>query len=146
MSAATNKAMMQAIFAEMEKGNREPFGAAMAENFTWHMMGSTSWSGSYKGRDSIRTMLLRPLFARFEGPYRNRAIRMVAEDDIVVVECRGQVRTTEGKDYNNQYCFIFRIADGKIAELTEYLDTALVDAALGERDDAVAALKQSVSA
>lgn len=138
MSAATNKAMMQAIFAEMEKGNREPFGAAMAEDFIWHMMGRTSWSGSYKGRDSVRRMLLRPLFTRFDGLYRNRAIRMVAEDDIVVVECRGQVRTTEGKDYNNQYCFIVRIADEKIVELTEYLDTALVDNVLGAREDAVA--------
>ena len=31
-----------------------------------------------------------------------------------------------------KFCWIYRLANGKVQELTEYLDTALVEAALGE--------------
>jgi len=33
--------------------------------------------------------------------------------------------------YNNTYCNVYRIADGKIRQLTEYLDTELVTTAFG---------------
>jgi uncharacterized protein len=35
-----------------------------------------------------------------------------------------------GRPYNNRYCYIIRLQDGKMKELTEYLDTALVEAVL----------------
>jgi ketosteroid isomerase-like protein len=51
---------------------------------------------------------------------------LIAEDDYVVVECRGEVTTKSGKPYNNTYCYVCRISDGKLKELTEYMDTQLV--------------------
>lgn len=61
------------------------------------------------------------------------AHRFIAEGDHVVVEVRGNNTTKAGIPYNNTYCFVFRIADGRVKELTEYLDTELVTAALGDR-------------
>lgn len=55
---------------------------------------------------------------------------MIAEDDYVVVECRGRVTTKSGKPYNNQYCYVIRFADGKMRELTEYFDAELMTQAL----------------
>jgi uncharacterized protein len=57
---------------------------------------------------------------------------MTAEGDIVVVECQGEVATTSGQAYNNSYCYICRLRDGMICELTEYMDTKLVDEVLGK--------------
>jgi uncharacterized protein len=54
-----------------------------------------------------------------------RAHRFIAEDDHVVVEGRGHATTRSGKAYNNTYCWIYRIADGKAQEITEYMDTEL---------------------
>lgn len=34
--------------------------------------------------------------------------------------------------YCNTYCFVFRLREGKLAELTEYMDTELATAALGD--------------
>jgi uncharacterized protein len=50
----------------------------------------------------------------------------------VVVEGRGQATTKTGKPYNNTYCFVFRLANGKIQALTEYLDTEVITAAFGQ--------------
>jgi len=55
----------------------------------------------------------------------------------VVVEFRGRATTKAGKPYNNNYCWIYRIADGRLQELTEYLDTELVTAVLQDPDIAL---------
>ena len=44
---------------------------------------------------------------------------------------RGEVKTKGGQDYNNSYCFVLRLEDGKLVELREYLDTALVERVFG---------------
>ena len=44
---------------------------------------------------------------------------------------RGHARTPSGDDYNNEYCWWYRIVDGKVAEIIEYLDTELVTTVLG---------------
>lgn len=130
MSAAENKELMQEIYAELAKGNRMPFRNAMAEDFRWIMKGRTAWSRTYDGRDIVRKELLQPLFAQFAGDYANTASRFFADGDYVIVECEGNVTTKSGKPYNNQYCLIFRLENGKIKELTEYLDTQLVEECL----------------
>lgn len=130
MSATANKELMREIYDEFARGNRMPFRNAMAEDFRWIMKGRTAWSRTYEGRDAVRLELLQPLFAQFADEYRNKATRFIAEGDLVVVECEGRVTTKSGKPYNNQYCLIFRLEGGRIKELTEYLDTALVDEVL----------------
>jgi uncharacterized protein len=131
MSAAENKQLMQRIFSELAKGNGTPFIESMADDFCWTVTGSTKWSRTYRGKQAVLDDLMKPLFSQFADQYTNTAHRFIAEDDYVVVECRGRVTTKAGIPYNNTYCFVCRIAGGKLQELTEYLDTELVTAALG---------------
>lgn len=132
MSAAENKTLMQAIFAELAKGNSQPFRDHAHPEFMWTITGSNSWSGHYgPGIAAIRESLLRPLYARFAGTYTSTASLIVAEDDTVVVQCQGDVATVEGERYDNDYCLIFRFRDGQIAEQIEYMDSALAERVLG---------------
>lgn len=139
MSAAENRELMREIYDELAKGNRMPFRNAMAEDFRWIMKGRTAWSRTYEGRKAVREELFQPLFAQFADDYTNRASRFFADGDYVIVECEGRVTTQAGTPYNNQYCLIFRLENGKLKEVTEYLDTALVDEALDPPPAAAAA-------
>ena len=130
MSAHENKQLLQDVFAQLAQGNGKPFVDAMAEDFSWKAIGTTAWSRPFRGKQAVMGELMRPLFAQFADRYTNTALRMIAEDDHVVVECRGRVTTKSGKQYNNEYCYVIRFADGKMRELTEYFDTELVTAAL----------------
>ncbi len=130
MSAAENKRLFQAIFAGLSVGDGKLFIDSLADDFCWTITGTTAWSKTYRGKQAVRGELLRPLFAQFADQYTNQLRRIIAEDDFVVVEFQGRVTTKSGKPYNNTYCWICRVADGKLKELTEYLDTALVDHAL----------------
>jgi uncharacterized protein len=130
VDAAENKALMRDVFAELADGNGRPFVDALAEDVRWTIIGSTEWSGSWEGKPAVREKLLDPLFAQFATRYRNTAIRLIAEDDYVVIECRGNVTTKAGQPYNNTYCYVCRLEGGKVRELTEYCDTELLTKAL----------------
>ena len=131
MSTSENKQLIQEIFAELAKGNSEALVEALADDVVWHVTGTTKFSKSYRGKASLMNDLVGPLFSQFEDQYRNVADRFIAEDNYVVVECRGQATTKTGKPYNNKYCFVFRLEDGKIQEVTEYMDTQLVITTFG---------------
>jgi ketosteroid isomerase-like protein len=131
MSAEENKQLMQHIFSELSKGNSMPFVESLADGVRWTIIGTTRWSGTYDGKQAVLTELLGPLSSLFEGRISLTAHRFIAEGDHVVVEALGSNTTKAGKAYNNTYCYVFRIVDGKVEELNEYMDTELVTAALG---------------
>jgi uncharacterized protein len=130
MHTRTNKQIVEEIFDELGRGNGRPFLDAMADDFRWTIKGTTAWSRTYAGKETVRSELLAPLFAQFDGAYSNRATRIICDGDTVAVECQGSVITKSGKPYCNSYCYILEMADSRFKSLTEYLDTALVEAAL----------------
>jgi uncharacterized protein len=130
MDAAENKALMRDVFDQLAEGNGLPFVDALADDIVWRIIGSTAWSGTWEGKTAVRERLLGPLFDQFKTRYRNTAIRLIAEDDYVVIECRGDVTTKSGRPYRNTYCYVCRLDGGRVRELTEYCDTELLTKAL----------------
>ena len=130
MSAQDNKQLVQRVFAELANGNARPFVDSFADDVRWTVVGTTKWSRTYEGKDSVLKDLLRPLRDRMKGPIKIAATRFLADADCVVVEARGEGTTKTGRAYNNTYCWIFRLDGGRVREITEYLDTALVESAM----------------
>ena len=130
MDTASNKQLIEDIFTALAQGDRGPFAEAMAEDFSWTIAGHGPWARTWRGKAEVRHGLIAPLFAQFADTYRNRAHRVVAEGDTVVVECRGDVTTKAGHRYANQYCYIIEMREGRMHTLTEYMDTALAEAVL----------------
>jgi ketosteroid isomerase-like protein len=75
--------------------------------------------------------LLGPLFGQLKAGISSEIERLTAEGDIVVSQTSGTAETLNGTPYNNTYCQIILIRDGKIAEVKVYFDTALVDSVFG---------------
>ena len=132
MGTTENKQLLQSVFAELAKGNGRPFVEMMADDVAWTVPGSSPWARTYPGKRTVIDELLKPLNARFAAPYRATAQRILADGDCVVVESQGQATTKDGKAYNNRYCYVFRLAGGKVREIVEYMDTELVTRALGD--------------
>ena len=132
MSAAENKRLLQDIFTELANGNSLPFVDSLSDEVRWTIIGTTKWSRTFDGKPAVLAELLAPLRAQIADRVRVTADRFIAEADLVVVEGRGHNTTKTGKPYNNTYCWIYRLANGKIQELTEYMDTQLAATALGD--------------
>ena len=54
-----------------------------------------------------------------------KIVNIIADGDYVVVENTGKATTKKGKPYNQPHFDIYRFKDGKIQEVTTYLDTAV---------------------
>jgi uncharacterized protein len=132
MTAAENKQLMQDIFAELAQGNSRQMVESMADDFRWIITGNTKWSRVYDSKQTVIKELFGALRATLEGKISTAAHRFIADGDFVVVEARGNNITRNGKPYNNEYCYVFRLEEGKLREMKEYLDTELVTAALGD--------------
>ena len=128
--AAANKALLEWVFADLAAGNGRPFIEMLSDDVVWHVEGSTAWSRSYRGKAEVKAGLLKPLHQVLAGPNPLTVSRMIAEADCVAVQAHGNARTKAGAAYCNSYCMIFRLVDGRVVEITEYADTALIERAL----------------
>ena len=132
MSTAENKKLLESIFSALSVGNSRPFVEAMADDFSWTVTGTTKWSKRYTGKSVVLGELFGTLTSRVDGRIKTIPDRFIAEGELVVVEAHGSNTTKSGKPYNNRYCFVFQVSDGKLKEVTEYLDTELVSSALAD--------------
>jgi uncharacterized protein len=130
MTSAENKALVETIMEARSRLDPAPFIAAMAEDFVWRIIGTTAWSGEYAGKAVVREQLLKPLYEQFVAPTNITTSRILADGDYVVVECQGDATTISGERYANTYCLVMRVAEGQLREMTEYMDTALVERVL----------------
>ena len=136
MSAATNKKLLQDIFAaaadpDPDARDRALFTASLAEDARWVVTGQYSWSRTFTGKEAILNDLHGHVRTRLRDRTRTVAHRFIADGDVVVVEAKGDNVTREGVRYDNDYCLVFRLEDGKIKEIKEYCDSMLTEKALG---------------
>ena len=126
MTPAENKELVKHIYSEVSKGNPKPLYEHMADDISWTIIGSTELSGTFNGVEGVSEKLFAGLRARLDGPVRFSFDRLVAEDDVVVMEAHGNATAKNGRPYENRYCIVIRLADGKLCEITDYVDTELV--------------------
>jgi ketosteroid isomerase-like protein len=130
MSAAENKRLLRQVFGQLAAGNARAMSEAMADDFRWVFPGNWSWSGVWEPKQRVIDGLLNPLMAQFDGSYRSEADLILADGDRVVVQARGRATTKRGDAYNQTYCYLFRVKDGRLVEAVEHCDTALVERVL----------------
>ncbi len=132
MGAAENKEIIRTMFAELSKGNAEAFLDTLADDVRFTLIGSTKFSGVFNGKQEFIEKVLAPLGAQLEGGIVMHVDNLIAEGDLVVMQGRGESTTKSGLAYNNTYAQVFRLANGKVQEATEYLDTELVTSVFGK--------------
>ena len=133
MGIAENKQLILDFYAAGARGDMDTCFALLADDVTWTNIGTTRFSGTYAGKQALVEQLLGPLFSQLKAGISSQIERLTAEGDVVVAQTSGTAETNDGTPYNNTYCQVIRIRDGKIAEVKEYFDTALVDAVFGQR-------------
>jgi len=129
---ATNKQLLRHVYAEISKGNVQPLLDSLADDVEWTIIGSTALSGTSRGKQQVIDKLLKPIRARLaDGPIVFQPERFIAEGEYVVMQAQGRATALSGKPYNNTYCIVCRIVDGKVKEMVDYIDTELITSALG---------------
>ncbi|MGH7778434.1 MAG: nuclear transport factor 2 family protein [Candidatus Binataceae bacterium] len=132
MSVSENKETIRKMFIELGNGNAAAFLGAMADDVQFTLIGTTKFSGVFKGKQELAGKLLGPLGAALDGGLVITPDNLIADGDFVAMQARGKSIGKNGKRYDNTYCQVFKFSGGKIKEVTEYLDTELVTSVFGK--------------
>lgn len=131
MGTSENKRLVLDFYEAGARGDMDACFAMLADDIVWTNIGSTKFSGTYTGRQQLAENLLGPLFGQLKAGIASEVEQLVAEGDTVVAQTAGTAETLDGKPYNNTYCQVITVRDGRIAAVKEYMDTALIDAVFG---------------
>ena len=131
MSTAANKKLVQQVYADSANRSGTTFADNLADDASWIVTGQYSWSHEFRGREAILDGLMGHFRSLFTVRPRTVAFNFIADGDFVAVEARGDNVTRDGVRYDNQYCMVFRIENGKIKQIKEYCDSTLVERVLG---------------
>lgn len=131
MGIAENKQVVLDFYEAGARGDMDACFALLADDVSWTNIGSTKFSGTYRGKQALAEDLLGPLFSQLKAGIASKVERLTAEGDIVVAQTSGTAETLDGTAYNNVYCQVIRIHDGQIADVKEYMDTALINTVFG---------------
>lgn len=125
-----NRQAVRAAFAPWEQGDSRPFFELIDDNVSWTVIGSTPISGTYHGKAAFLTDAAAKLTDRFSSPLTATILDVSADGDKVFLQWTGSATSKTGMDYNQTYCWVLTMHDGRIVEAIAYLDTELVAAVL----------------
>ncbi|WP_205749157.1 nuclear transport factor 2 family protein [Frigidibacter oleivorans] len=121
--AARNEAAVREAFDRWAAGG-SVFDPLLAPDVRWTIYGSGPVAGTYESRDSFVQDASLPLVSRLSAPVVPEVHAIWAVDDTVIVRFDGAATTTSGDAYENQFLWIFRMADGEVVEAEAFLDLA----------------------
>ncbi len=133
MSIDQNKEIVHRAAAAIGRGDITGFMADASDDFTFTLMNAAPETQPIQGKQKFIAILTE----MFGKKLVNSAVpmtveNMIAEGNYVVEQAKGTSKTLDGRDYNNTYCRVWRIENGKIKALQEYMDTELARKCLWE--------------
>lgn len=126
---AANVRVIEEVFRAVARKDFDALGGLLAEDVTFEIVGSGGpMAARAEGRERV-VEAARGNFAQIEEQ-RPEVLSVVAQGDTVVVvgRERGRFRAT-GREYEAHWMHQYRLEGGKVASITEMLDSAaLLDA------------------
>ncbi|UCE72912.1 MAG: nuclear transport factor 2 family protein [Methanomassiliicoccales archaeon] len=121
---ASREVVQRAIDA-LNRGDSEGFINAFSEDFDFRMPGSTPVSGRTKGIQEFAA-LVGKVAGYLDVLITIKVTNFISCGEWVVTEAVGHGVTKKFEDYNNTYCHLWQVQNGKIVKFVEYNDTDLI--------------------
>jgi ketosteroid isomerase-like protein len=120
---------VQASIDALNQGNAADFIGSFSDDLHFRMPGTTPVSGETRNLpDFIKVVT--GVAEYLDVLITIKVTNFISCGDWVVTESDGHGVTKKGKDYNNHYCHLWHVKDGKIDKFTEYNDTDLIQRVL----------------
>jgi ketosteroid isomerase-like protein len=121
MSIEENKAIVRDYFRRVGAGDPE-IPSLFADDVTWWVPRSSPLGGVHRGKAAVLALMSQGVDL-YQPPLSVEIEEMVAERDWVCVQLVIEAKSAAGLPYRNDYHFAFRLRDGQIAAVREYVDT-----------------------
>lgn len=111
-----NKAILNRANAANERGDYEGFLAHCTDDVIWEFVGDRT----LRGKQAVR----RYMAETYRQPPRFSTDRLIAEGDFVTALGEIELPDASGRPVRYAYCDVWRLRDGKLAELKAYVIAA----------------------
>ncbi|MBT4161045.1 MAG: SnoaL-like domain-containing protein [Gammaproteobacteria bacterium] len=134
MTVADNRALIERWYRALAENDFDTIYDMHDDDVIYNMLGNTPVSGRIYGKEACCNGMIGQKLLEKMVPGQ---IQFAKEWKIVAAECDrvvglmiGGGPTKNGENYDQTYCEIFTIREGKIVELHAFLDTVLVEQCL----------------
>jgi len=131
---------VEALFRNLETGNREAYFAGLSDDVKVTIMGKHVLAATYNGKQEFlakahgRINKIRNPNVPLKITLRN----VFVSGDHGIVEMHSISEALNGKPIENNYVWICRFAGGKVVEVRAYTDSASMEKAILENEAALA--------
>ena len=129
-----SRRLVQASIDALNRGDAAIFLGSFSDDLQFEMPGYTPVSGKTKGLKDF-TELVTKVAGYLSVLITIRVTFFLAAGEWVVTRADGHGVTKHGKNYDNHYCHLWRVRNGKIVEFVEYNDTQLIMDVLCAREN-----------
>ena len=122
-----NEQLVLDFFAALSSGDLDRLRPFLTPESVWQpMVKGIPGAGEHRGNAIIEEFLgpVRGLFAPGDPKVHVRAL--LSDGDVVAVESTSTGHLADGRVYENAYAWVFRVKDGKVVRLHEYMDSHYV--------------------
>lgn len=120
-----SRRVVQASIDALNRGEAAAFLGSFSDDLYFEMPGYTPVSGTTKGLEEF-TALVSKVANYLSVLITIRITFFLAAGEWIVTRADGHGVTKSGKNYDNHYCHLWRVREGKICEFVEYNDTQLI--------------------
>jgi len=124
MQTEDTRRLVEEFYDALRSGDRTRVASLLTEDVQW-VPPESAPIGPVQGREAVA--------AELGGDTPRRMFRMrtfqltvhaiLADGDRAVVQQSISAETRAGKQYDNEYCWVYTFRDGRIAHMMEYADT-----------------------
>jgi uncharacterized protein (TIGR02246 family) len=108
-----NKAILIEANAAVARGDYDGFASFCTDDTEWTFVGDRTLRGKTAVRDWMVTS--------YAEPPENRVTRLIAEGDYLTALGELSMKDRDGKVTRASYCDVWRLRDGKLAELQAFV-------------------------
>jgi ketosteroid isomerase-like protein len=118
-----NKQLVQRYLRAMSSGD-PALPDLLTDDVTWWVPPSSPLGGLREGKAQVLALMASGVgLYDMSVPFEIEIEALVADGEWVAVQMVMTARTAKGQPYRNFYHFAFRVRDGKICAVKEYVDT-----------------------
>jgi ketosteroid isomerase-like protein len=130
----TTRRIVEEYYAALGRGDRDRLLELLAPDCHWAPPASAPIepvTGAEGIADALGRTVVKTMFD-LKQPFALEIRRMVVEGPVAVVQQRlTATAKATGLPYDNQYCWIYEVRDGRIVDIEEYADTVVAARAMG---------------
>ena len=133
MTTEETRAVVERYYDALGAGNREALLELLAVDCEW-VPPSTAPFAPMTGGEAIAEALGRKVVRTMfdvKQPFALDIHQTVVEGSTAVVRQRIRATAFNGNAYDNEYCWVYECAEGRISRMVEYADTLLASRVMG---------------